>query len=70
MSIKSTALLSVHEKLGARIVDFAGYRMPLQYTSILEEHHAVRTAAGVFDVSHMGEFLVSGAGVRAFLDSA
>lgn len=69
MSIKSTALLSVHEKLGARIVDFAGYRMPLQYTSILEEHHAVRTAAGVFDVSHMGEFLVSGPGVRAFLDS-
>ncbi|MCB9475195.1 MAG: glycine cleavage system aminomethyltransferase GcvT [Candidatus Delongbacteria bacterium] len=69
MSIKSTALLSVHEKLGARIVDFAGYRMPLQYTSILDEHQAVRQAAGVFDVSHMGEFFVSGTGVRAFLDS-
>jgi glycine cleavage system T protein len=69
MSIKSTALLSVHEKLGARIVDFAGYYMPLQYTSILDEHQAVRTTVGVFDVSHMGEFMVSGPGVKAFLDS-
>jgi aminomethyltransferase len=54
--LKRTALAEVHEALGARMVPFAGFLMPLQYTSIHDEHHAVRRAAGVFDISHMGEF--------------
>ena len=58
--LKRTSLTHVHELLGAKMVPFAGYLMPIQYTSILEEHHAVRKAAGVFDVSHMGEFFFQG----------
>lgn len=50
------------------MIDFAGWDMPVQYTSILDEHKAVRTACGVFDISHMGEFFVRGAGVAAWLD--
>ncbi|WP_162051290.1 glycine cleavage system aminomethyltransferase GcvT, partial [Lentimonas sp. CC8] len=53
---------------GARFVNFGGWNMPVQYTSILEEHKAVRTAAGLFDVSHMGEFIVIGADAALFLD--
>ena len=59
-NLKRTALSHVHEQLGAKMVPFAGYYMPVQYSGLLEEHHAVRNALGVFDVSHMGEFLVSG----------
>jgi aminomethyltransferase len=59
-TLKHTALSHVHEKLGAKMVPFAGYYMPVQYSGLIEEHHAVRNALGVFDVSHMGEFLVSG----------
>jgi aminomethyltransferase len=55
-----TPLNSVHRKLGARMVDFGGWDMPVQYSSILEEHHAVRRAVGLFDVSHMGEIDVRG----------
>ncbi len=68
MSAKPTALLAVHQEAGARLVEFAGYSMPLQYTGILDEHRAVREAAGVFDVSHMGEFRVRGAEARQFLN--
>jgi len=50
------------------MVDFAGYEMPLQYAGILKEHRAVRSAAGLFDVSHMGEFIISGPGAELFLD--
>ncbi len=50
------------------MVDFAGWEMPVQYTGILQEHSTVRTACGVFDISHMGEFFVSGAGCVAWLD--
>ncbi len=57
-----------HAEQGARFVNFGGWNMPVQYTSILEEHKAVRTAAGLFDVSHMGEFLVTGADAALFLD--
>jgi aminomethyltransferase len=57
-----------HAEQGARFVNFGGWNMPVQYTSILEEHKAVRTAAGLFDVSHMGEFLVIGADAALFLD--
>jgi aminomethyltransferase len=66
--LKKTALFGVHQKLGARLVDFGGWHMPVQYASIVEEHKAVREAAGVFDISHMGEFYVSGSGARAFLN--
>jgi aminomethyltransferase len=57
-----------HAEQGARFVDFGGWSMPVQYTSILEEHKAVRTAAGLFDVSHMGEFHVNGIDAALFLD--
>ncbi len=58
--MKKTKLFGVHEKLGAKIVEFAGYAMPVQYHSIIEEHLAVRNSVGVFDVSHMGEIIVNG----------
>jgi aminomethyltransferase len=57
-----------HAEQGARFVAFGGWNMPVQYTSILDEHKAVRNAAGLFDVSHMGEFHVSGADAALFLD--
>jgi len=60
MSLKQTPLAATHQALGARMVPFAGYEMPVRYTSVVEEHLAVRNKAGLFDVSHMGEFLVSG----------
>ena len=58
--MKQTALTPVHRNMGAKMVEFAGYEMPIQYTNLLEEHHAVRTRAGIFDVSHMGEFMIEG----------
>ncbi|HGY54197.1 MAG TPA: glycine cleavage system aminomethyltransferase GcvT [Caldithrix abyssi] len=60
MELKKTALHDVHEKLGARMVEFAGYHMPIQYTGIRDEHRRVRQTVGVFDVSHMGEIEISG----------
>ena len=65
-----TPLLDRHEALGARIVEFAGWLMPIQYTGILEEHRAVRTAAGLFDLSHMGELIVEGPEAGKALASA
>ena len=53
-------LLDRHEALGAKIVEFAGWLMPIQYAGIIEEHRAVRSAAGLFDLSHMGELVVEG----------
>lgn len=61
-------LHAFHADQGARFVDFGGWQMPVQYSSILEEHRAVREAAGLFDVSHMGEFHVSGSDAAIFLD--
>ncbi len=61
-------LHNFHAEHGARFVAFGGWNMPVQYTSILEEHKAVRTAAGLFDVSHMGEFHVFGPDAALFLD--
>ncbi|MCL4852350.1 MAG: glycine cleavage system aminomethyltransferase GcvT [Bryobacteraceae bacterium] len=60
VSLKTTPLNEIHRKLGAKMVDFGGWDMPVQYTSILEEHHAVRRTVGLFDVSHMGEIEVRG----------
>ncbi len=59
--MKNTALTSKHISLGAKMVPFAGYNMPVSYTGLNEEHHAVRNSVGVFDVSHMGEFILKGA---------
>ncbi|WP_103069957.1 glycine cleavage system aminomethyltransferase GcvT [Aquimarina sediminis] len=56
----SVALEAKHQELGAKMVSFAGYLMPLQYTSVVKEHKAVRDAVGIFDVSHMGEFILRG----------
>ncbi len=58
--MKKTKLYNTHEKLGAKIVEFAGFYMPVQYSSIIAEHKAVRNSVGVFDVSHMGEVFISG----------
>ncbi len=66
--LQRTPLYGIHHRLGARLVEFGGWEMPLQYRGILEEHRAVREAAGVFDISHMGELCVSGPGAGAFLN--
>ena len=58
--MKNTALSHVHEALGAKMVPFAGYNMPVSYEGVTAEHETVRNAVGVFDVSHMGEFLITG----------
>jgi aminomethyltransferase len=68
--LKRTPLFDTHEKLGARLIDFGGWEMPVQYTSIVEEHNAVRNAVGIFDISHMGEIFVTGAGAEEFLNYA
>ncbi|MFC7329990.1 glycine cleavage system aminomethyltransferase GcvT [Marinactinospora rubrisoli] len=67
---RRTPLYEVHERLGATLVDFAGWLMPLRYGSETGEHRAVREAAGLFDLSHMGEILVRGPQADAFLDYA
>jgi len=67
--IKTTTLHALHKELGAKMVPFAGYDMPVWYTSVGQEHQATRTAAGVFDVTHMGVFDVSGPGAEAFLNA-
>jgi len=64
-----TPLSDWHASHGGRMVDFAGWRMPVQYTSIVAEHQATRTAVGLFDVSHMGRIFFGGAGAEAFLDT-
>jgi aminomethyltransferase len=66
-SPRRTPLYECHREAGARMVDFAGWEMPVQYAGVIDEHRAVRTAAGLFDVSHMGEVRVRGAGAEAFL---
>lgn len=68
MENKRTALYDEHVKLNAKIIDFHGWDMPLQYTRILEEHMAVRKNVGIFDVSHMGDIIVEGKDASAFLD--
>lgn len=63
-----TPLRERHEALGASFTDFGGWQMPVRYTSDLAEHHAVRESAGIFDISHMAEFLVTGEAAAEFLD--
>ncbi len=66
-NLKRTPLYETHLALGARMVEFGGWEMPVQYTGILEEHHAVRNAAGLFDIDHMGQFDVTGADALPYL---
>jgi aminomethyltransferase len=67
-ALQRTPLYEVHRRLGARLVPFAGFEMPVQYRSILEEHAAVRNAAGLFDVSHMGQIHLRGPGALASVE--
>src|SRR5712691_12351449 len=68
-TLLQTPLHDRHVALGARMVPFAGWEMPVQYEGVIQEHRAVRTDAGVFDVSHMGELEVEGPQTHAFLQS-
>ena len=68
VELKKTALYEEHVKASAKMVDFGGWLMPVQYSGIIQEHHAVRSALGVFDISHMGEVFVSGPGAGAWLN--
>ncbi|XVV01939.1 glycine cleavage system aminomethyltransferase GcvT [Actinosynnema sp. CA-248983] len=70
METRRTPLHAEHEALGAQFTDFAGWRMPLRYDSELAEHHAVRTSAGLFDLTHMGEIVLTGPRAGAALDHA
>lgn len=69
MNERKTPLYDEHRRLAAKMVPFAGWLMPVQYTSIVEEHQAVRNNVGVFDISHMGQFIVEGAEAQAWLNS-
>src|SRR5436190_23463901 len=66
--MKRTPLFSAHQKLGAKLIEFGGWEMPVHYTSISDEHLAVRNAAGIFDISHMGEVLLKGPSAETFLN--
>ena len=66
--LKRTALFEEHQKLGGRLIDFGGWELPVQYSGVIAEHLACRSAAGLFDVSHMGEFHVEGPDAEGFLD--
>ncbi|HEY2103997.1 MAG TPA: glycine cleavage system aminomethyltransferase GcvT [Chthoniobacterales bacterium] len=68
-TLKTTALKDEHMRLGARMVPFGGWLMPVQYSGIVDEHQTVRHAIGMFDISHMGQFLVSGDGARDWLNA-
>jgi aminomethyltransferase len=65
--VKNTPLTATHISLGAKMAAFAGYNMPISYAGIKEEHQCVRTNVGVFDVSHMGEFIIRGKDALAFV---
>lgn len=67
MSLKQVPLHHIHQQLGAKIVPFAGFEMPVRYSSDLEEHNTVRNGVGIFDVSHMGEFILKGDGALALI---
>ncbi len=67
VALKRTALNAVHKAAGARMVEFGGWEMPVEYSGIIQEHLAVRNAAGLFDISHMGEIEVTGRGAPALL---
>ena len=68
MELQKTCLHDKHIALGAKMCPFGGFDMPIEYTSIIEEHNAVRNSAGIFDVSHMGEILISGNDSEKFVN--
>src|SRR5437868_596910 len=68
MDLKRTPLFAAHQHAGGKLIEFGGWEMPVQYTSITDEHLTVRNAAGIFDISHMGEALLSGPGAADFLN--
>ena len=68
MSLKRTPLHAAHQKLGGKLIEFGGWEMPVQYSSIVDEHLCVRRAAGIFDICHMGEVLVTGPGAEGLLN--
>jgi aminomethyltransferase len=65
--VRQTPLITQHRAAGAKLVDFAGWEMPIQYSGVLDEYHTVRSKAGLFDVSHMGRLMATGPGAAAFL---
>lgn len=67
--VRETPLAALHEELGAKMIPFAGWRMPVQYSSIMKEHSAVRNDCGVFDISHMGQIFVEGEGACCWLNN-
>ena len=67
-ALKQTPLFEAYRKYGAKVIDFGGWELPVQFSSILEEHEAVRTEAGLFDVSHMGEVLVEGKDAESYIN--
>src|SRR5438874_13065804 len=69
VALKKTPFYDEHVRLGAKMVSFAGWVMPVQYTSIVQEHQAVRNTVGIFDISHMGQLIVEGAGTREWLNA-
>ena len=66
---RKTPLYDEHVRLGAKMVAFAGWLMPVQYTSIVQEHQAVRNNVGIFDISHMGQLIFEGAGAQEWLNT-
>lgn len=67
-ALKQTPLFEVYGKFGAKVIDFGGWALPVQFSSILDEHEVVRTKAGIFDVSHMGEVLVEGKDAESYIN--
>ena len=67
--MKKTPLYDIHIKHGGKIVDFSGWALPIQYTGIIKEHEQVRNAAGLFDVSHMGEIRVTGLNATEYIQN-
>ena len=65
--MQQTPLIQQHRASGAKLVDFAGWEMPIQYSGVVDEYHTVRSHAGLFDVSHMGRVRIAGAGAVSFL---
>jgi len=65
--LKKTILYDEHEKLGAKIIEFSNWMMPVYYTTVIDEHNTTRNSAGLFDISHMGEFIIKGSDAFKFI---
>ncbi len=67
--LKRTPFYNIHQKAGAKLIDFGGFEMPVQYSGIKKEHEIVRNSVGIFDVSHMGEIIVEGTSALDFIQN-